>query len=184
VPTTRYFLRNTQTEPGTGGSGVSSVRDLSTTQGTGTTVTTGNFSHSIFANVHHWTRTVGAGVVADGTQNYAVSVDVNSVTSEESDLEYRFRVCRRNSSGTLQANSGYSSTFTTAGIKTATLSMNAGTWAAGDRLSVEVEARIPSALDGSIVFNVNDADSYVDAENAAAAGGKLLAQIQHYGMAI
>jgi hypothetical protein len=155
----RHHLRDTQTEPGTGGT----VFDLSPTQGTGTTVGSGNVASTTFVEVLRFQATVGAGV---GGAAFPSSMDMASVSAAT--MEWRWRVQRYDSSGVLQASSNYSPAHNTAGVKTADLTLDT-TWSAGDRLAVSVEMRkVSGGGNRSFTLNINDADTYIDALPAAA----------------
>jgi hypothetical protein len=150
----RFFLRNTQTGGGTGGS----VYDLSETQGTGSTLGSGNNTSASFIEMQRWQVTVDDTV---GGTSFPTSINMSAVSA--STLEWRYRVQRLNSSNTVQASSGYSSTYNTAGTKTETLTLST-TWAAGDRLAISIELRRVSGTGNrTYTLNVNNASTYVDA---------------------
>jgi hypothetical protein len=160
----RNFLRTTQTEPGATGI----IRDLSETQGTPTTLGSGNVSGG-FVEVLRWHRVVGTTV---GSDSISTQVDVSAVSA--STLEYRWQVQRYNSSGVLQASSDFSAGHNTVGIKTSTFVLST-TWAADDRLALSLQLRKASGGGSrNITLNVNDADAWVEfevAETPAISGG-------------
>jgi hypothetical protein len=135
--TERQFLRNIQTEPGTGGD----VYDLDDVQGTGATLGSGDVTSTSFVEVLRFQRTVDTTVVGS---SFPCSLDMASVTGP---MEWRWRVQRINSSGAVQASSDYSPVFEDSGIKTATLAL-ATTWQIGDRLAISVELRKSSVYEG------------------------------------
>lgn len=158
--TTRQFLRDTQTEQGTGGT----VYDLSETQGTGATLAP-SVNSGTYVEAARWQRTVGDAVT--GTA-FPTGLDVSAISAS---ADYRWRVQRLNSAGVVQASSAYSSIRATTGTWTQTLLLDT-TWAAGDILALSLELRRSSGGGSrSITVNVQDADSYLDAELAAGGGG-------------
>jgi len=148
----RHFLRNTQTNAGTGGT----VYDLSTDQGSiPSSLVNNSLSTTTLAEIFSWQITVDDKV--DSTSFPTSIVVVTGTTAQ-----YRWRIQRVNSSNAVQASSAYSSTFTTFGTQTATLTLST-TWAVGDRLRFSFEAaRTGTHGVGSISVSVNNADSYVD----------------------
>jgi hypothetical protein len=156
--TTRNFLRNATTEPGTG----DPVWDLSETQGTPGTLGSGNVSSGGFTEVLRWQRTVGDTV---GAATISTQLSVASVSAS---AQYRWRLVRVNSSGVEQATSDYSGTHNTAGIKTSTF-VFATTWQAGDRLALALEfGKTSGGGQRQLDVDVNSADSFADFELAVA----------------
>lgn len=158
--TTQYFLRDTQTEAGATGTPANfgSVLDLATSQGTPATLGSGNQSNTSFEEAKAWTITVGDAITGS---SFPTSLSISATSAGT--LEYRWRIQRVNSSGTVQASSGYSDLHNTTGVKTATLTL-ATTWASGDRLRFSVELRKTSGGGGrNITFDVNSANSSVTA---------------------
>jgi hypothetical protein len=152
--TSRNHLRDTETEPGTGGG---SVWDLSETQGTPTTLGSGNVASGSYIEVMRWLRVVGATV---GSTAIDTQVRVTAVSA--STLQYRWRVQRIDSSDVVQASSDYSSDQNTVGIKVASFILDT-TWAAGDRLALSLELRKASGGGNrSITVAVNDGDSWAE----------------------
>jgi hypothetical protein len=79
-------------------------------------------------------------------------------------MEWQAKVQRVDSSNVVQAESDILGPFNTAGIETGTLTLST-TWAVGDRLAVAVELRkVSGGGNRSFTLNVNDADSFVDAD--------------------
>jgi hypothetical protein len=147
----RHFLRNTQTNAGTGGI----VYDLSTTVGTTAPLSSGNVTINTFAERLAWQIDVDDKV--DST-SFPTSIEITLLTT----ADYRWRIQRVNSSNVVQASSAYSTTYNTTGIKTETLTLST-TWAVGDRLRFSLEvARNAAHGIGSVTVNTNDPDSYVD----------------------
>jgi len=153
----KYFLRNTQTNVGTGGIGY----DLSTTQGTSTTLNTGNLNSTDFTEMLFWQVTVGDTPTAT---TFPTSLSISALTGT---LGYRWRIQRVDSSNTVLASSAYSTTRTTTGTQTETLTLSE-TWAAGDRFRLSFEiARTGGHGNVALNLNVNDANSFVDVDKTA-----------------
>jgi len=147
----KHFLRNTQTNAGTGGT----VYDLLTTVGTTSTLSSGNVNINTFAERLSWQITVDDKV--DST-SFPTSIEILLLTS----ADYRWRIQRVNSSNVVQASSAYSATHNTTGIKTQTLTLST-TWAVGDRFRFSLEvARNAAHGNGTLAVNANDPDSFVD----------------------
>jgi hypothetical protein len=156
--TLRNFLRNAQTELGTGGA----VYDLSETEGTPTTLSSGNVSAGGFTEVLRWQRTVGDAV---GAATISTQLSVATISAN---AQYRWRVVRLDSSGVEQATSTYSGTQTTTGIKISTFVLST-TWAAGDRLALVLEfGKTSGGGNRAMSVDVNSADSFADFELAVA----------------
>jgi hypothetical protein len=154
----RNFLRTTQDEPGAGGT----VRDLSETQGTPTTLGSGTTSSGGYTKMLEWVRTVGATV---GSATIPTQLQVTAVSAAT--LAYKWQVHRYDSAGVLQADSDFSGEHNTTGIKVATLTLDT-TWSAGDRLGYSLWLRKASGGGSrSITVAVNDADSWAEFEVAA-----------------
>jgi hypothetical protein len=153
MSTIRYFFRDTQTENGTGGN----AYDLSSVQGTPTTLASNNINSDTFTEAIRWRYTAGSSV---NTTSFPTSISVSTLTSSPI---YRWRIQRLNSAGTVQASSAYSQEETTTGTKTATLSLST-TWSAGDILQISVEVRRVGGTHtaSGITVDVNDTSSYVD----------------------
>jgi hypothetical protein len=149
----KYFLRNTQTNAGTGGIGY----DLSTTQGTSTTLTTATIASDVFAERFFWQVTV------NGTPTATTFPTSLSISALNGSVIYRWRVQRVDSGNNIIASSAYSATGTTTGTQTATLTLSQ-TWASGDRFRLSFEiARVTGAHGNvSVTLNVNNANSFVD----------------------
>ena len=148
---TRHYLRNTQTNPGTGGT----VYDLLEAQGSIAELIF-NRNGTSYAEIGRFQITLGTQVA--GT-SFPVSVDIDNI---DVDLDVRWRVQRINSSDVVQDSSGYSSVYGTSGIKTDTLTLTT-TWAAGDRLALSIEGiRTGGHGNKPLDLSINDADSYVD----------------------
>jgi len=162
--TTTLFLKSTATNPGTNAGGNPNVYDLSATQGTGATLTpsTGGTT-TTFVEIFAFTITsssLPAPILAD---QFSVSFSV--ATASSNNIQYRYRLQRVNSSGAVQASTGYSSTVSGNGaaITTASLSFAVSqTWASTDRLRLSVEdINTTSATPRTITVNINNASSFV-----------------------
>jgi hypothetical protein len=152
MSTVRHFLRNTQTNDGTGGI----IYDLSTVQGSiPGTLTNSSLSTTTFAEIFSWQITVDDNV---NSTSFPTSISIGTLTT----TQYRWRIQRVNSSNVVQVSSSYSSTLTTTGPQTETLTLST-TWNTGDRLRLSFEAaRTGNHGVGSINININNADSFVD----------------------
>ncbi len=172
----RHYLKNTQANPGAGGT----TYDLSVTQGTSATLTSAGVSGTSFVPVFEWTVTLGTDVPA---ASVPVSVNISAVSA--STLEARWRVEHRSSSGSLIAASGYSAAYNSTGTKADSLTLDT-TWAAGDRLVLVMELRRTGGGGSrTVTISVNNAASYADPDLQApptleAVGNDLA---QSYGIA-
>lgn len=152
----KYFLRDTQTNLGTGGIGY----DLSTTQGTPATLNTNNLNDTAYTEMLFFQQRVDHSITSI---SFPTSVSVNSISGT---LGYRWRLQRVNNANTVLASSAYSSIFTTTGTNTATLTLNQ-TWASGDRLRLSFEiARTGGHGNVSLLLNVNNINSFVDVDKS------------------
>ena len=150
---TRYYLQNTQTNDGTGGS----IYDLSDTIG-GAGSLNNSTNQTAFTLTQAWQQTFGTTVT--GT-SFDIAVNIASFSGV---AETRFRIARVDSGNTVQAASSYSSTYNTTGVKTFTLTLST-TWSAGDRLRLEQEVRRAGGHGiVSVETNTGDSNSYVDAD--------------------
>jgi hypothetical protein len=148
----KYFLRNTQTNAGTGGIGY----DLLTTQGTPTTLGTGNLNSTDYTEMLFWQVTVNATPTAT---TFPTSINVGALTGT---LGYRWRIQRVDSSNNVLASSAYSNIFSTTGINTETLTLSQ-TWQTGDRFRLSFEiARTGGHGNVSLDLNINNTNSFVD----------------------
>lgn len=162
---TRYFLADTNTDTACDGPG---PRDLSKTQGTPTTASTGNQSSTSFVEVLTFDSDVATDSPATGV--HSVSVSIASVSA--STLEGRFRVQILDGSCGVLASSGYSPVFNTAGVKT--LNTGSLTWGSGTRLRISFEIRkTGGGGNRNYSVDINHADTYIDAPwDASAAVGE------------
>ncbi|MGN6531483.1 MAG: hypothetical protein ACTHK0_06995, partial [Ginsengibacter sp.] len=153
---TILYLKNTQTNPGTGGN----VYDLSTTQGTGTlTVISGGNATTTLTEELAFTIT-NSPITANA---FSVSINV-SAASSNGNFNSQFRLQRVNSSGVVQASTNYSTQFSNTGIYSALLSFStAQTWGATDRLrlSIEVARNTTGTTARTITVSVNNVNSIV-----------------------
>ena len=150
---TRYYLQNTQTNAGTGGT----IYDLTATIGSAGSVNNST-NQTAFTLTQAWQQTFGTTVT--GT-SFDISVNIASITGT---AESRFRIARVDSPNNVQAASSYSTTYNTTGTKTFTLTLST-TWSAGDRLRLEQEVRRAGGH-GNVSFEIStgNSNSYVDAD--------------------
>ena len=150
---TRYYLQNTQTNEGTGGT----IYDLTDTIGSAGSVQNST-NQSSFTLTQAWQQTFGTTVT--GT-SFDISVNIASISGN---AESRFRIARVDSANNVQAASSYSTTYNTTGTKTFTLTLST-TWSAGDRLRLEQEVRRAGGH-GNVSFQTStgNSNSYVDAD--------------------
>jgi hypothetical protein len=154
--TSTLYLQSTQTQSSTG----TSVRDLATAIGSSGTVTSTATSSTTFAEMLAFTIDINNLSVPIDGNSFPVSVNVSARSS--SALQAQFRLQRVNSSGTVLASTGYSSTFNSTGIQTATLSFTpAQTWASGDRLRLSIEVMATSGNNRTITVSTGNASSFV-----------------------
>ena len=127
----------------------------------GTTIASGNTQSSTFVVAVTMVRTgIGAGEFQSGSQNWLLHYVVSAMTTP---YNMRLKVQRRNSSGTMQAETGYTATRSATGTYDDTLTADLGTWNANDQLAVVWEHDRPSGTgnkNGTIDAN---GSSYVDA---------------------
>lgn len=98
-----------------------------------------------------------------GAQNYTVTAEINTGNN---DLQLSVQLARVNSSGVQQSASGFSSEQqATAGAKTFTFnSLDLGTWAAGDRLRLELRLRDTSVHGNeNLTYDIETSGTRVDA---------------------
>lgn len=154
----KYYLRNTQSGGGAGGS----VYDLSDTQGSNATLSA-TIASNTFAEVLRFQFTLGSDLPEPGVP-WSVSINAISANSEA-----RWRIQRLNSSNTVQESSSYSSAENTTGTKTGSITFNAS-WASGDRVAISVEYRRTSGGGNrTLTLNVNNANSFIEPNLVAAA---------------
>lgn len=150
----RLFLRNTQTVTGTGGN----VYDLSTVQGTATTLASGNANQTTFLEVIAWRFELGA-ALPDANASVPVQVSVSSI-SANAEMRWRLQQVR---GGTVLASTGYSTERTSAGTYNDTLSFSGASWQSGDLLQLAGEVRrTGGGGNRSFTTDVNSANSYID----------------------
>ncbi len=156
---TKYFLKDTNAETTCDVSGATN-QDISTTQGTGTTVDSPSFSTETYFDALAFDIDVSGDNPANG--NHDISIDVNAAT----DIDYRFRVEQINDAGPCSVSNFTDwSTDPTTGTGIKTLSATSLTWGTGDRLRLIIQAKRQSGTHGNktLTINVNDADSYINA---------------------
>jgi hypothetical protein len=162
----RHFLRDTQTNAGTGGI----VYDLSSTQGTPTTLST-TLNSATYTEVAAWQITVDDTV---NTTSFPTSISISSLTGT---LGMRWRIQRVNSSNVVQASSSYSSIFSATGTHTDTLTLST-TWTTDDRLRLSFEiARTGGHGTVDADVDVNNTNSYVDIDIASVSEERIFATI-------
>lgn len=128
---TRFYLRNSQANPGTGGT----VYDIAETAGTATTLVSAAISGTGFTEVFRWQSTLGADL-PEASIPYSVGISAVSHSS----IEVRWRIQRLNSSNTVLESSSYSALHNSAGNKTGTFTF-AAAWVTGDRVALSLEIR-------------------------------------------
>ncbi len=162
----RFFLRDANLEPCTGG-----VKDgdLSKTQGSPSADFLCRVNDTAFVEGCRLTVDIGSDTWADGS--HSLKLDVSSVVGS---VEYRFRLERLDGSCVSQAQSANSSLFTTAGLKSFSLSLTGGT---GNRLVLFLESR-RTGSHGNVDVNlsVQNPSSYVDTPFTAGAASALTRQ--------
>lgn len=136
------------------------------TAASGTTIGSGNTQDAAFVVARTLVRTgIGAGEFSSGTQTWSVHYVVSAMTTP---YNMRLKVQRRNSSGVMQAESGYGATRSTTGTYDDNLSADLGTWAANDQLALVWEHFRPSGSGNkNATIDANGA-SYIDAPTTAA----------------
>lgn len=77
-----------------------------------------------------------------------------SAASLSGSIEYRWRLQRVDSGGSVVSSGSYSSTYSTTGIKTATLGFGSSTWSTGDKAQLSLEAR-RSGGHGNVTIEVS-----------------------------
>ncbi len=165
--TSTLFLKNTATNAGANATANPNVYDLSATQGTPVNITTTTGANSTtFVEILAFTITNSQLTAAINSDQFNVSLSVQSTQSNN--MTYRYRLQRVNSSGAVQASTGYSGTvngFTGGGpvVTTATLSFGtAQTWASTDRLRLSIEDNnTSSSTTRTMTINTNNANSFV-----------------------
>lgn len=146
MATQRNYLINTTT--------------LSTTA-SGTTIGSGNVSAAGFVVARTLVRSgIGAGEFASGSQTWAIHYVVSAMTTP---YNMRLKVQRRNSGGTMQAESGYGTTRSATGTYDDNLTADLGTWAANDQLALVWEHERPSGTGNKNGTMDANGSSYIDA---------------------
>lgn len=137
------------------------------TAASGTTIGSGNTQSATFVVALTLVRTsISAGEFTAGSQTWALHYVVSAMATP---YEMRLKVQRRNSSGTMQSESGFTTVRTATGTYDDNLTADLGTWAANDQLAVVWEHRRPSGSGNkSGTIDANGA-SYVDAPQASIA---------------
>jgi hypothetical protein len=131
------------------------------TTASGTTIASGNTQNATFELARTLVRTgIGAAEFASGSQTWAVHYVVSAMTTP---YEMRLKVQRRNSSGTMQAETGYGTTRSATGTYDDNLSADLGTWAANDQLALVWEHRRPSGSGNKTGTIDANGSSYIDA---------------------
>ena len=156
--TTSLFLQNTNTQPGNG----TFVRDMALAQGSAGTVTSSATTSGTSSQVLAFTITNSSLVNAISGNTFSVSVNVNNVSSTNSTA--RFRLLHQDNTGTTVTNgtTGFSATFNSNGVKTATLTFGtAQTWASSDRLVLSIELLSTTGGSRTLIVNTGSATSFV-----------------------
>lgn len=132
------------------------------TAASGTTITSGNTQSATFEVGRTMVRSsVPAGSFSATSQTWSLHYLVSQVSTGE--YAMRLKLQRRNSSGVMQTESGYTSTRTATGTYDDNLTWTSGTWAANDQLAVVWEhERTSGSGNKTGTIDANGA-SYVDA---------------------
>jgi len=127
----------------------------------GTTIGSGNVSASRFVVARTLVRTgVSAGELDGASQTWAIHYVVSAMATP---YNMRLKLQRRNSSGTMQTESSYSTTRSATGTYDDNITWASGTWNANDQLAVVWEHERPSGSGNkNSTIDANGA-SYVDA---------------------
>jgi len=137
-----------------------STTGISTTA-SGTTIGSGNTQSSTFVVAQTLVRTgINAGEFLSGSQAWAIHYVVSAMSTP---YEMRLKAQRRNSSGTMQAESGFGTTRSATGTYDDSLTADLGTWAANDQLAVVWEHRRPSGTGNKSATIDANGSSYIDA---------------------
>lgn len=150
----RVFLKNTQTNQGTGGT----TYDLSKVQGTGAVLTSPNRTSTTYILAYQFQITV-SNIIRSVSFPTSIRISAASNTSG-----LRWRLDRYNSSNVLQASSTFQTVtgITLPSTRTAIITFST-TWSSGDRLRLRLETnRSSGGGNANLTFAVNDASSYVD----------------------
>jgi hypothetical protein len=152
MPATKLYLHNVNTDPQCDGAHV--PFDLARVVGSG-----GNANSEIASAAFVERMSFDANVPEDavpGLTEFDVSLNVTLLSAATS---YRFRVQAVGPSCAVVANSAYSATFNSTGVKTATLSL---TWPQGaSRLRLSLESKDDDSAGSKIVRVRADTSSYV-----------------------
>lgn len=157
-PVSLFMWNTNESQTGTG----TYVRALMETQGVCGSSLSEATNSTIFAERLAFTRDYDN--FSTGIADNYFEVSVNISAESDNDVESRFRIQRLNSSGSVLASTGYSSTWTNTGVKTAVLSFaSAQTWQSGDRLRLSIEVRRDNSGMGTRTITVGtcDANSYI-----------------------
>jgi hypothetical protein len=149
---TRFYMRQSQTEPTTGGT----VYDLGATADTGTVAVSG--TASVLTEFGRWVRELSANELPVATISVPYQV---SIASQSTNTESRIVIARLNSSGAIQQSvNGATYTGTAATTLSGTVSLSG--FVQGDLVAIIVENRRTSG-GGSRTTTVNTtSSSYVD----------------------
>src|ERR1051326_6373846 len=127
----------------------------------GTTISSGNTQSASFVVAITMVRSgIAAGEFLSGSQNWVLHYVISAMTTP---YNMRLKVQRRNSSGTMQAETGYTATRSATGTYDDTLTADLGTWAANEQLAIVWEHDRPSGTGNKNGTMDANGSSYLDA---------------------
>lgn len=131
---TNFIAQDTQTFTGTGGI-VYDLEEAGLVTSPPPTLTSST-NNANFNEVLVW---ISEAIDLDTSfSTFSTGINVNSLSGS---VEYRWRLQRVDVGGSVVSSGSYSSTYSTTGIKTATLGFGSSTWSTGDRAQISLEAR-------------------------------------------
>lgn len=131
------------------------------TSPSGTSISSGNTQSATFVVALTLVR---SGLSADELDSASATWAVHYVISAmATPYEMRLKLQRRNSGGTMQTESGYTTVRTATGTYDDNLTWAAGTWSANDQLALVWEHRRPSGSGNKSGTMTANGSSYVDA---------------------
>ena len=142
--------------------------EFETSIDTGTTYVAST-SNGTATLVRRWGFDMGA--VQLNSTSVPISIDVTAISGTAS---FYFDIARYNSTGILQTAGSASPTYTTTGIKTATLTLST-TFAAGDRFTLRMYVWRNTGTMGTVTvtINVEDLDTYAEPDYGASASRRV-----------
>lgn len=131
------------------------------TTASGTTISSGNTQDAAFVVARTLVRgSIPAGTFSSGSQTWSIHYVVSAMVTP---YNMRLKVQRRNSGGTVQAESGYGATRSSTGTYDDNLTADLGTWAANDQLALVWEHFRPSGTGNKSATIDANGSSYIDA---------------------